>query len=221
MLDVLRGVVVLRSLGASGAGAEASGRRRAVPGSTVETLRPAFSGLVLEFVAMLGTALVAVVGGVRLAKGRRSSRRRCPPWCWRPSCTAPASPRRGAHGRRRARNAEARGGCSARARRSSPRGRPGAGIPDPGACAIGARRSRRPPARRRARRAQRPDDDDRAAVSRRDRRTERRRQVEPCCACCSRSSSRTRAASAAAAGGSRSAISKDGAVGLRGCRSGP
>jgi thiol reductant ABC exporter CydD subunit len=71
LLDVTRGLPVLRSLGRAGVQREqlalaGDAYRRA----TVRTLRSAFvSGFALEFVAMLGTALVAVVAGVRLVHG--------------------------------------------------------------------------------------------------------------------------------------------------------
>lgn len=71
LLDVLRGAVDLRAHGRAAhqrtqvALAAAKYREQ-----TMETLRSAFlSGLVLELVAMLGVALVAVFGGVRLAQG--------------------------------------------------------------------------------------------------------------------------------------------------------
>jgi thiol reductant ABC exporter CydD subunit len=71
LLDVTRGLPVLRSLGR----AEVQREQLAVAGdayrrATVGTLRSAFvSSFALEFVAMLGTALVAVVAGVRLVNG--------------------------------------------------------------------------------------------------------------------------------------------------------
>jgi thiol reductant ABC exporter CydD subunit len=71
LLDVTRGLPVLRSLGR----AEVQREQLAVAGdayrrATVGTLRSAFvSSFALEFVAMLGTALVAVVAGVRLVHG--------------------------------------------------------------------------------------------------------------------------------------------------------
>ena len=71
LLDVTRGLPVLRSLGR----AEVQREQLAIAGdayrrATVRTLRSAFaSGFALEFVAMLGTALVAVVAGVRLVNG--------------------------------------------------------------------------------------------------------------------------------------------------------
>jgi thiol reductant ABC exporter CydD subunit len=71
LLDVTRGLPVLRSLGR----AEVQREQLALAGdayrrATVRTLRSAFvSGFALEFVAMLGTALVAVVAGVRLVHG--------------------------------------------------------------------------------------------------------------------------------------------------------
>jgi thiol reductant ABC exporter CydD subunit len=71
LLDVTRGLPVLRSLGR----AEVQREQLAVAGdayrrATVRTLRSAFvSSFALEFVAMLGTALVAVVCGVRLVNG--------------------------------------------------------------------------------------------------------------------------------------------------------
>jgi len=71
LLDVVRGLPVLRSLGRAGVQSEqlqiaGHAYRRA----TLQTLRSAFvSSFVLEFVAMLGTALVAVVAGVRLVDG--------------------------------------------------------------------------------------------------------------------------------------------------------
>lgn len=71
MLDVLRGLPVLRSFGR--AGRQRDELRRvgdAYRRETVATLRSAFtSAFVLEFIAMLGTALVAVVAGVRLVYG--------------------------------------------------------------------------------------------------------------------------------------------------------
>ena len=71
LLDVTRGLPVLRSLGR----AEVQREQLAVAGdayrrATVGTLRSAFvSSFALEFVAMLGTALVAVIAGVRLVNG--------------------------------------------------------------------------------------------------------------------------------------------------------
>ena len=71
LLDVTRGLPVLRSLGR----AEVQREQLAVAGdayrrATIGTLRSAFvSSFALEFVAMLGTALVAVVAGVRLVNG--------------------------------------------------------------------------------------------------------------------------------------------------------
>ncbi|HEX6025620.1 MAG TPA: ABC transporter transmembrane domain-containing protein, partial [Solirubrobacter sp.] len=71
LLDVTRGLPVLRSLGR----AEVQREQLAIAGdayrrATVRTLRSAFaSSFALEFVAMLGTALVAVVAGVRLVNG--------------------------------------------------------------------------------------------------------------------------------------------------------
>ncbi|HET8949438.1 MAG TPA: thiol reductant ABC exporter subunit CydD, partial [Solirubrobacteraceae bacterium] len=71
LLDVTRGLPVLRSLGRAGVQRE----QLALAGdayrrTTVQTLRSAFvSSFALEFVAMLGTALVAVVAGVRLVHG--------------------------------------------------------------------------------------------------------------------------------------------------------
>ncbi|MDO9357329.1 MAG: thiol reductant ABC exporter subunit CydD, partial [Solirubrobacteraceae bacterium] len=71
LLDVLRGLTDLRAFGRADhqrgqVDAAAANYRR----ETMQTLRAAFlSGLVLELVAMLGTALVAVIGGVRLAGG--------------------------------------------------------------------------------------------------------------------------------------------------------
>jgi thiol reductant ABC exporter CydD subunit len=71
LLDVTRGLPVLRSLGR----AEVQREQLALAGdayrrATIRTLRSAFaSSFALEFVAMLGTALVAVVAGVRLVHG--------------------------------------------------------------------------------------------------------------------------------------------------------
>ena len=71
MLNVVRGLPVLRSLGR----AEEQRRQIAIAGEayrreTVATLRAAFtSAFVLEFIAMIGTALVAVIAGVRLVGG--------------------------------------------------------------------------------------------------------------------------------------------------------
>ncbi len=71
LLDVLRGLADLRAFGR--ADHQRSQVRLAADAyrvQTMETLRSAFiSGLVLELVAMLGTALIAVFGGVRLAEG--------------------------------------------------------------------------------------------------------------------------------------------------------
>lgn len=71
LLDVLRGIVDLRAHGRAGYQRGQVGKAAALYRvQTMETLRSAFvSGLVLELVAMLGTALVAVIGGVRLAQG--------------------------------------------------------------------------------------------------------------------------------------------------------
>jgi thiol reductant ABC exporter CydD subunit len=72
LLDVLRGLPVLRSFGRAGL----QEQQLALAGdayrrTTVATLRSAFvSSFALEFVAMLGTALVAVVAGVRLIEGQ-------------------------------------------------------------------------------------------------------------------------------------------------------
>ncbi len=71
LLDVVRGLAVLRSFGRARVQEEqlrivGEAYRR----TTVATLRSAFaSSFALEFVAMLGTALVAVVAGVRLVDG--------------------------------------------------------------------------------------------------------------------------------------------------------
>ncbi len=71
MLDVLRGLPVLRSFGRAGRQRDELGRvGDAYRRETVATLRSAFtSAFVLEFMAMLGTALVAVVAGIRLVNG--------------------------------------------------------------------------------------------------------------------------------------------------------
>jgi ABC-type transport system involved in cytochrome bd biosynthesis fused ATPase/permease subunit len=71
LLDVTRGLPVLRSLGRAGVQREQLALAgEAYRHATVRTLRSAFvSGFALEFVAMLGTALVAVVAGVRLVHG--------------------------------------------------------------------------------------------------------------------------------------------------------
>lgn len=71
LLDVLRGLPVLRAFGRERVQVDqirlAGERYR---GGTMAVLRAAFlSGFVLEFVAMLGTALVAVACGIRLAGG--------------------------------------------------------------------------------------------------------------------------------------------------------
>ncbi|MDO9410868.1 thiol reductant ABC exporter subunit CydD [Patulibacter sp.] len=71
LLDVLRGLPVLRAFGRE----DVQIRQVRVAGEsyrrgTMAVLRAAFlSGFVLEFVAMLGTALVAVACGIRLAAG--------------------------------------------------------------------------------------------------------------------------------------------------------
>ncbi|WP_210495921.1 thiol reductant ABC exporter subunit CydD [Patulibacter sp. SYSU D01012] len=71
LLDVLRGLPVLRAYRREDVQAEqvrAAGEHYRA--GTMATLREAFlSGLVLEFMAMLGTALVAVACGIRLAGG--------------------------------------------------------------------------------------------------------------------------------------------------------
>lgn len=71
LLDVLRGLPVLRAYRREDAQADqvrAAGEHYRA--GTLATLKEAFlSGLVLEFVAMLGTALVAVACGIRLAGG--------------------------------------------------------------------------------------------------------------------------------------------------------
>ncbi|WP_320669191.1 thiol reductant ABC exporter subunit CydD [Patulibacter defluvii] len=71
LLDVLRGLPVLQAHDRDRA--QAAQVRRAgehYREGTMATLREAFlSGLVLEFMAMLGTALVAVACGIRLAEG--------------------------------------------------------------------------------------------------------------------------------------------------------
>ncbi|MEH3053958.1 MAG: thiol reductant ABC exporter subunit CydD [Patulibacter minatonensis] len=71
LLDVLRGLVDLRAHGRAGfQRSQVRVAARAYRLETMATLRTAFmSGLVLELIAMLGTALVAVFGGVRLAQG--------------------------------------------------------------------------------------------------------------------------------------------------------
>lgn len=71
LLDVLRGLVDLRAHGrAAFQRSQVRAAARAYRRETMATLRSAFvSGLVLELIAMLGTALVAVFGGVRLAEG--------------------------------------------------------------------------------------------------------------------------------------------------------
>lgn len=71
LLDVLRGLPTLRAFGRERAQADQvlkAGEHYRV--GTMATLREAFlSAFVLEFVAMLGTALVAVACGIRLAEG--------------------------------------------------------------------------------------------------------------------------------------------------------
>lgn len=71
LLDVLRGLPTLRAFGRERVQAEQvlkAGDHYRV--GTMATLREAFlSAFVLEFVAMLGTALVAVACGIRLAQG--------------------------------------------------------------------------------------------------------------------------------------------------------
>jgi ATP-binding cassette, subfamily C, bacterial CydCD len=71
LLDVLRGLIDLRTHGrASFQRSQVRAAARIYREETMATLRVAFlSGLVLELIAMLGTALVAVFGGVRLAQG--------------------------------------------------------------------------------------------------------------------------------------------------------
>lgn len=71
LLDVLRGLVDLRAHGrAAFQRSQVRAAARIYREQTMGTLRTAFlSGLVLELIAMLGTALVAVFGGVRLAQG--------------------------------------------------------------------------------------------------------------------------------------------------------
>lgn len=71
MLDVVRGLPVLRSFGrAHVQEGELAIAGEAYRRGTIATLRSAFtSSFALEFVAMLGTALVAVVAGVRLIHG--------------------------------------------------------------------------------------------------------------------------------------------------------
>ncbi len=71
LLDVLRGMTDLRAHGrASYQRSQVLKAAQLYRVQTMATLRAAFlSGLVLELVAMLGTALVAVIGGVRLAQG--------------------------------------------------------------------------------------------------------------------------------------------------------
>lgn len=71
LLDVLRGAVDLRAHGrAAHQRTQVALAAAAYRQQTMGTLRSAFlSGLVLELVAMLGVALVAVFGGVRLAQG--------------------------------------------------------------------------------------------------------------------------------------------------------
>lgn len=72
LLDVLRGLPTLRAFGRERVQAEQAlkaGEHYRV--GTMATLREAFlSAFVLEFVAMLGTALVAVACGIRLAQGQ-------------------------------------------------------------------------------------------------------------------------------------------------------
>jgi ATP-binding cassette subfamily C protein CydD len=72
LLDVLRGLPTLRAFGRERAQADQvlkAGEHYRV--GTMATLREAFlSAFVLEFVAMLGTALVAVACGIRLAQGQ-------------------------------------------------------------------------------------------------------------------------------------------------------
>ncbi|MTD43623.1 thiol reductant ABC exporter subunit CydD [Conexibacter sp. W3-3-2] len=71
LLDVVRGLPLLRSVGREHVQSEQLDRAgRAYRTATMQTLRSAFvSSFALEFVAMLGTALVAVVAGVRLVDG--------------------------------------------------------------------------------------------------------------------------------------------------------
>jgi thiol reductant ABC exporter CydD subunit len=71
LLDVLRGLPVLRAFGREHAQVEQVRHAgEAYRAGTMAVLRAAFlSSFVLEFVAMLGTALVAVACGIRLAGG--------------------------------------------------------------------------------------------------------------------------------------------------------
>ncbi len=71
LLDVVRGLPVLRSFNREHVQSEQLRiAGDAYRGATLQTLRTAFvSSFALEFVAMLGTALVAVVAGVRLVYG--------------------------------------------------------------------------------------------------------------------------------------------------------
>ncbi len=71
LLDVLRGLIDLRAQGRAGfQRSQVRAAARIYREQTMGTLRAAFlSGLILELIAMLGTALVAVFGGVRLAEG--------------------------------------------------------------------------------------------------------------------------------------------------------
>jgi ATP-binding cassette, subfamily C, bacterial CydD len=139
MLDVLRGLGVLRSFGRE----RVQEQQLQIAGeayrrSAVATLRSAFtSAFALEFVAMLGTALVAVVAGVRLVNASMEFETAMGVLLLAPELYLPLR-RIGVehHAAADARATLKRVGDAGARPALVPAGRPGAGIPDPGACAI-------------------------------------------------------------------------------------
>lgn len=139
LLDVVRGLPVLRSFGRArvqehelGVAGEAYRR------GTIATLRSAFaSSFALEFVAMLGTALVAVVAGVRLVHGSMEFEAAMAVLLLAPELYAPLR-NLGVeyHAAADARATLQRVWDAGEPQALVPAGRPGAGAPDPGRAAI-------------------------------------------------------------------------------------
>jgi thiol reductant ABC exporter CydD subunit len=139
MLDVLRGLAVLRSFGRE----HVQERQLEIAGeayrrTTVATLRSAFtSSFALEFVAMLGTALVAVVAGVRLVHGSMEFQTAMGVLLLAPELYLPLR-RLGVehHAATDARATLQRVWDAGSRPALVPAGRPGGAVPDPGADAI-------------------------------------------------------------------------------------
>ncbi len=139
MLDVVRGLGVLRSFGR----AQVQEQQLAIAGeayrrTTVATLRSAFtSSFALEFIAMLGTALVAVVLGVRLVNASMEFQTAMGVLLLAPELYAPLRRLGVEHHAAADARATLQRVYDAGARPALvPAGRPGGPVPDPGACAI-------------------------------------------------------------------------------------